>query len=956
MRPRVSVLALWLMAAVIPAVVPTGAAAQPAAVTFTAAGDIGATADSVASLTALAGAGAAFHLALGDLSYGAAGAESAWCGLITSQLGSAFPFQLVAGNHEDDLRPNGFIDSFAACLPDRMASTGRYGAEYFFDVAGLVRVILIAPNLRVGGEAYDYVPGSPHYDWLAQRIDGARAAGLPWVVVGMHKVCITMGVKSCEIGAPLMDLLLAKRVNLVLQGHDHGYQRSKQLVCAVVNRFESACVTGDGAAGRYARGSGPVFVITGAFGQGLYAVDPQDPEAGYFARWMGVNANPTHGFLRVVVSATELSAEFVSSAGGSFTDRFTIGVAADFELLGVNPRAAAQPTAVGRTLHTLVGWRGQLYVGYGDWNNNTGPIWVTSWDPTVGAFRDHWLSETEAIYTYRAIGERLYAPAIDPHNQPIYYAAGAPWSDQPGFNLVHIFDIATFTGSDLWIAGAHIEGFAVALRSLDGGATWTEMRRAPGFSRFYFPGVYQGKLYLQGANGLTPAPSSLVFDGATWSDGPSLLPTPPATGWHPVEFAGRLIYRAYQLLQGAAGPLLVFDGQQVTSPLPFGIYDFTVSGSTLFVLTTSGAVLRTRDLLSWTPVAVAPPEARSVGTLNGRLYVGTADSRLYRLVAPLVGVGPVDVVVRGTDQGLYHNRLGDGGWSGWAPVGGGAGDDPALATPGDGTLDLAVRGLDQGIYVSHFAGDAWSGWSGLAGATEAAPTLVDRGSRRDLFVVGTDAGVYRNTFDGSAWGGWETLLAVSPGAPRPIALTAAPNGLLGLDLIARLSDASLRHLRSVDGTTWIAPAVGGAALAAPAIGTAGDGTLHLVVTGIEGGLYHTRFHTAWSDWTPLGGATLDPPALAVHTDGTVDVVVRGTDGGIYHNRLGGGGWSGWIALPGATVAAPALAGRAGALDLIVQGTDGGLYHNHFDGAGWLGWVPLGGAALGRAAVVMGSGL
>lgn len=298
--------------------------AQPATVTFAAAGDHAAGAATTASLRALATAGAAFYLALGDLSYGSTGSEQSWCDLVKSHVGSSFAFELVSGNHEDDARPNGFIDNFAACLPDRMNAHGRYGAEYYFDVGPLLRVIVIAPNLRVGGVSYEYVQGNSRYAWLAQRIDEARAAAIPWVIVGMHKVCITLGEKSCEIGADLMNLLISKRVDLVLQGHDHTYQRSKQLTCASRGSFMSACVVDDGSDDTYTKGAGTVFVVAGAFGNTFYPIDTLDPEVGYFARWMGSNANPTYGFVKYTVTPTRISAQYVRTSGGTFTDSFGI--------------------------------------------------------------------------------------------------------------------------------------------------------------------------------------------------------------------------------------------------------------------------------------------------------------------------------------------------------------------------------------------------------------------------------------------------------------------------------------------------------------------------------------------------------------------------------------------------------------------------------------------------------
>jgi hypothetical protein len=104
-------------------------------------------------------------------------------------------------------------------------------------------------------------------------------------------------------------------------------------------------------------------------------------------------------------------------------------------------------------------------------------------------------------------------------------------------------------------------------------------------------------------------------------------------------FAGRLVYQTLQPVAGPGSRLLVFDGQHVTLPLAPGIYDFTVSGPALYALTTTGAVLRTTDLVSWAPIGTAPPGSRSIGALQGRLYVGTTGARLYRLRAPLEPVG-----------------------------------------------------------------------------------------------------------------------------------------------------------------------------------------------------------------------------------------------------------------------------------------------------------------------------
>lgn len=308
-------------------------AAPTTSFTFTAAGDFGGTANTDTVLSGIGAAGAQFHLTLGDLSYGDKSPETAWCSYVQGKVGANFPFELVSGNHDMDGQPTGHINNFVTCLPDRIGNlTGTYGKEYYFDYASLARVIFISPNLTIDGDPYAYTAGSAHYTWLVNAIDGARSANLPWVIVGMHKDCISTGVKSCEIGTDLFNLLVSKKVDLVLQGHDHNYQRSKQLAfnasCTMIipNAYDAPCVNDDGADQQYPRGGGMVLTIVGTGGKSLYTSNPADSEAGYFARiFVPTVDTPSYGFLKVNVTATQLSGQFITTtAGSNFTDSFTI--------------------------------------------------------------------------------------------------------------------------------------------------------------------------------------------------------------------------------------------------------------------------------------------------------------------------------------------------------------------------------------------------------------------------------------------------------------------------------------------------------------------------------------------------------------------------------------------------------------------------------------------------------
>lgn len=332
---KLAILALLLPAALLQIAAAPRPAKPERTVSFAAGGDHGRRSETTASLRRLAASGTRFYLALGDLSYGGPESEEEWCGHVREILGDRYPFQLVSGNHEDDEKMNGWIGDFVRHCPDRIGVTGSglgrgngYGAEYYFDYPAsnpLVRVFMISPNLAIEGTRYAYPRGGPHYEWLARSIDQARENGISWIVVGMHRVCLSAASKPCQIGTDLMNLLIDKRVDLVLQGHDHDYQRSKQLACARKNVYVASCVADDGSDGRYAKGAGTVFVIAGTFGEELDRVKEDDSEAPYFAAMMGGNTpGKGHGFVTFTVSADRIDAR--TDFSGAFQDRFSIVV------------------------------------------------------------------------------------------------------------------------------------------------------------------------------------------------------------------------------------------------------------------------------------------------------------------------------------------------------------------------------------------------------------------------------------------------------------------------------------------------------------------------------------------------------------------------------------------------------------------------------------------------------
>jgi hypothetical protein len=322
-----------------PTPTPTGPTPTPgpgSTFSFGVAGDYGQNSNTTAVLNAINASGANFAIALGDFSYVSGNSETAWCNFVKGSVGSTYPFELISGNHEDAVR-DGQINNYVQCLPHRLTPLATppaqlYGKQYYFDYpAGtpLARFINISPGLTFPDDgSYDYSAGSARYTWTANAIDSARSAGIPYVIVSMHKYCISLVSGSCEVSSDLMNLLVSKKVDLYFQAHDHAYSRSKQLAfktgCASISPggFNSNCVAD--ATSPFVRGAGTIIATVGTGGVGINSQNGSDPEAGYFATFQGSNANPTFGFLKVTVSSTSLSVQFVRGAGGSFTDSFTI--------------------------------------------------------------------------------------------------------------------------------------------------------------------------------------------------------------------------------------------------------------------------------------------------------------------------------------------------------------------------------------------------------------------------------------------------------------------------------------------------------------------------------------------------------------------------------------------------------------------------------------------------------
>lgn len=327
--------------------------------TFAASADFGGLGDTDSTALALRAraAGMSFLLALGDL--GNTTNEAGWC----SQMKHYVPEVLIVpGSHDVSQGGGEGISDYVENCPYPLTSpavpgvgTPGYGYEYYFDYPAetpLARFIMISPGLG-GGLSYNYSEESPHTEWLEDAVDNARDQGIPWVVAGAHAQCITIGVRErCTMGQGLFDELVEAKVDLILAGGDHAYERSKQLrqsdSCESVNSTgpaDPSCVADGGSQDIYPKGNGTVVVVQGVGGEDLtnITVDGSNPQIGYFAQAMGRNANtkgelPGFGSVFYTVTADSVTAKTDFCPTGSvgpdghctadrfrvFADRFSI--------------------------------------------------------------------------------------------------------------------------------------------------------------------------------------------------------------------------------------------------------------------------------------------------------------------------------------------------------------------------------------------------------------------------------------------------------------------------------------------------------------------------------------------------------------------------------------------------------------------------------------------------------
>ncbi|MEP6577093.1 MAG: metallophosphoesterase [Nitrososphaerota archaeon] len=240
-------------------------------------------------------------LALGDLSYKST--PNCWFDLINPIEGIT---KVVMGNHDED---EGNPPSLASAYSQKFGLATSY---YSFNYQNIHFIMM---NSEI---AFDH--NSPQYSFVNHDLQVTSGdAAIKWIIVSFHTPMYTSPSKHSpnvlfrETYHPLFDKY---GVDLVLQAHNHNYQRSYPLS---FNGLKSSNpIETSSQKNHYTDTPGQIYAVVGTAGRSLYTLDGKAS--------FNVNQFEGYGFLNLEISdnGNTMTGTFYSAKDNSIIDQFTI--------------------------------------------------------------------------------------------------------------------------------------------------------------------------------------------------------------------------------------------------------------------------------------------------------------------------------------------------------------------------------------------------------------------------------------------------------------------------------------------------------------------------------------------------------------------------------------------------------------------------------------------------------
>ncbi|MHA7963211.1 S-layer homology domain-containing protein [Paenibacillus sp. CAU 1782] len=201
-------------------------------------------------------------------------AEEEWNWLLGHSQNSLLRTTIVpaAGNHE----PSGssFFEHFNLQQAENSATVS--GAYYSYDYSNVHFIVL---NTNENSSEYANM-SLEQVEWLKQDVAKAKEAGAEWIILNMHKGPYTTASHATDtdiMGATglrtkIAPLIAELKIDLVLQGHDHIYARTKPIQSdGTAEDVEKITETLNGESIEYAvKPDGTIYLIPGTAGAKVY--------------------------------------------------------------------------------------------------------------------------------------------------------------------------------------------------------------------------------------------------------------------------------------------------------------------------------------------------------------------------------------------------------------------------------------------------------------------------------------------------------------------------------------------------------------------------------------------------------------------------------------------------------------------------------------------------------------
>jgi RNA polymerase sigma factor (sigma-70 family) len=313
-----------------------------------------------------------------------------------------------------------------------------------------------------------------------------------------------------------------------------------------------------------------------------------------------------------------------------------------------------------RSVWCLQEFQGRVYVGYGDWDKNRGPIDVWSFGPDSAEtrsrypgrysfaagdgrllFTKEYTVQEESVDRFRVLGDKLVIPGVDGNkaNGPdfvafsnVYIREKGSWRKLSSLSGGHVMDAADF-GGRLLAAVAGVKA------SADGGLSWQDLvpgQPVPGAQEFV---PFRGGLLIFGDG----EGGSFYRDGKLET---RVMDFFPGYGYNRAHrstpFLGGVVYTTHHSwgrTKETRHPLFFLEdfkeGPKVVEPFrDRAVSDIKAEGDRHYVLSWRaesggfvGETHSTRDLRDWTRVAAfrVPAIPSAFARLGGSWYVGLAN-------------------------------------------------------------------------------------------------------------------------------------------------------------------------------------------------------------------------------------------------------------------------------------------------------------------------------------------